>query len=98
MISLLFEAGLVQQSGMGVAPLSWQEIQAWLATTSLQLTTWEKLTLKAMSEAYASEYNQASDKTRPAPYVFVPEDVDEDIDRVAIGNKLKSLFRSLKKQ
>jgi hypothetical protein len=97
LVSLLFEAGLVQQTGMGVTALSWQEIRAWLDSITMQLPTWEILTLKRLSEAYAGEYNQASDKARPAPYVFVPEDVEEEIDRVAVGSKLKALLRSYKK-
>lgn len=96
LIPMLFEAGLVSQSGMGVAPLSWQEIQAWLNCTGLQLHTWEVTTLKQMSEAYAGEFSQASKPEAEAPYKYAPEEyVEQEIDHEAVCNKLKSAFKSL---
>lgn len=95
LIPLLYEAGLITQTGMGVGPLTWVEINAWLNTTRLKLTVWEKLMLRQMSEAYASEYNQASDKNRPAPFIFVDESIE--VDRKQVADKLGSALRSLKK-
>jgi broad specificity phosphatase PhoE len=95
LVSLLNEAGLVSQTGMGVAPLEWPHIESWLNVTELSLTVWEKLTIKNMSEAYAGEYNQASDPNRPAPYVHVDEEMK--VDREAVENRLLSALRSLGK-
>ncbi len=96
LVPMLFEAGLVSQSGMGVAPLSWQEIQAWLNCTGVVLHTWEATTIKQMSDAYASEYSQASKKDAPAPYQYRAEEyVEQEIDHEAVCNKLKSAFKSL---
>jgi hypothetical protein len=87
---LLSEAGMYSSNGMGAQPLSWQEIEAWLKCTELNLTVWEKLIIKEMSEAYVGEYSQASAKDRSAPYLHVPE----EIDRTAVANKVLSAFRS----
>lgn len=55
------------------------------------LSTWELLTIKELSAAYAAEYSQASDKNRPAPYS------QEEIDRSALASKFKNILRSFKK-
>lgn len=96
LIPLLFEAGLVSQAGTGIAPLSWQEIQAWLNCTGAQLHTWEVCTIKQMSDAYASEYSSASKADAKAPYIYAPEEyAEQEIDHEAVCNKLKSAFKSL---
>jgi hypothetical protein len=80
---------------MGVAPLEWKEIEAWLNVTELSLTVWEKLTIKNMSEAYAAEYNQASDPNRAAPYLYV--DKEMKINREAVASSFANILRSRKK-
>lgn len=94
MVALLQEAGLVSATGMGVIPITWQEIEAWLNTTELDLSVWEKLTIKEMSEAYVSEFNSASAKDAAAPYV--PAIEPEQIDRKAVANKIGSVLRGFK--
>lgn len=94
LVGYLMESGIAMSNGMGLTPLTWQELESWLRVTGLPLSTWEKLMLREMSEAYVNEFSQASAKDRPAPYVYT---VDE-IDREAVSDKLKSLFRSLKKR
>lgn len=93
-IGLLHESGLMSTNGMGPVPISWLEIDAWLRTANLDLSLWEKLTVKRLSEEYVSELLQASDKNRPAPYV--PE--KDDIDREAVANKILSIFRRIGKK
>lgn len=96
LMSYLFEAGVATSNGMGIVPLSWQEIDAWIEVTGLPLSTWEKLTLKEMSEAYVNEFTQASEKDRPAPYIRPVE--EEQIDRKAVADKLRNVFSGLKKK
>ena len=67
MIPLLYEAGLVEQNGMGIVGLSWKELNSWQECTQVKLHTWEVTTLKQMSDAYASEFSQASKPDHPAP-------------------------------
>ena len=95
LVTLLFEAGLVQSSGMGVSALSWAEIESWLYVTHLNLSVWEKLTIKNMSEVYAGELSMATKKDSVAPYTHV-----DDIliaDREVIANKLRNAFAAFKK-
>jgi len=93
---MLFEAGLVSQSGMGIAPLSWQEIHAWLDCTGLHLHTWEVCTIKQMSDAYASEFSQASKPDAKPPYQYVAEEyVEQAVDHDAVCASLRNAFRSL---
>jgi hypothetical protein len=91
----LYEAGLAGSNGMGIVSLTWTEISKWLECTDLNLTTWERLTIKAMSDAYVGEYSQASSKTRAAPYIHIDEDIVAS--RVKVANKLKNAFRSFGK-
>ena len=95
LVTLLFEAGLVQSTGMGATALSWSEIESWLRVTQLSLSVWEKLTIKSMSEVYAGELSTATKKDSPAPYTHVDEALFAD--REMIASKLKSVFSSFKK-
>ena len=96
LVVLLQEAGIMSTTGMGALPLSWQEIDAWLRCTQRDLSIWERLTIRELSEVYVGELNQASAKDRPQPYVFVEEEV-EKIDRPAVANKLLNALRSMKR-
>lgn len=96
LVTLLFEAGLVQSTGMGVTPLTWSEIESWLRVTQLKLSVWEKLTIKNMSEIYAGELSSATKKDSPAPYTHIDKALIAD--REMIANKLKNVFASFKRQ
>lgn len=69
LIGLLFEAGLMSSNGMGPVPISWSEICAWLEATELDVSVWDKLTVKALSEEYVSSLLQSTGPETPAPYV-----------------------------
>lgn len=90
LMNLLSEAGMISQTGMGIAPLTWTEIRSWLECTQLELSTWELITLREMSCAYAGEYSSASDKSAPPPYTAHVE----EIDRAGITNKIQNLLRA----
>lgn len=93
-VGLLQEAGLVSNGGMGVVPLTWSEIESWHRFTQLDLSIWERLMIRTLSEEYASELHRASAKDAPAPYVHVNE---VQIDRKAVANKIMNVFRSFKR-
>lgn len=86
----LWEAGLMSSNGMGPVSLSWLEIDAWCNRTGATPSTWELLTIKALSEAYVAELNKASEKDRPAPYTPVVE--VEEVDREVVQNKISSVL------
>lgn len=94
LIALLQEAGLMLTNGMAVVPLSWQEIESWLRTTKLDLSIWEKLVIREMSEAYVVELSKATGKDAAAPYTAVVE----EIDRPAVAQKLLSVLRGFKRK
>jgi hypothetical protein len=96
LVALFQEAGLMLSNGMGPVPLSWQEIEAWLRTTELQLSIWEKLTIREMSEAYVAELHKSADKHAVAPYA--PAVDLNALDRTAISNKIGSVLRGLKRK
>lgn len=98
LIALLGELGFVSHTGMGATHITWTEIKNWLDTTELELSVWEKLLLKEMSEVYASELSQASAKDYPAPYTApVDEVVDLVTERKAVDSKLRNVFSSFKR-
>ena len=92
LVTFLFEAGLVQSTGMGVNPLPWSEIESWLRVTQLNLSVWEKLTIKNMSEVYAGALSTSTKKDSVAPYT--PTDNALELDRGIISSRLKSVFAS----
>lgn len=52
---------------IGGEPLTYQEIAAWCGLTGIVLSSWEAVTLRALSASYASEYFAAKDPARPVP-------------------------------
>jgi hypothetical protein len=94
LLGLFFLSGQVTQTGMGLAPLSWQEIKAFIEVNDLDLMLFEKELLKKMSEAYCAESHRATDPHRPAPYV---EKKDEDeVDRIAQALQIRKQMRLLR--
>jgi hypothetical protein len=102
LMALFNEAGTAIQTGMGLVPLSWQELDSWLRCTQLELSPWEVRTIKSMSNAYANEYAQASKKDRPRPYnPEVREEISkEDLakERELIASQAMSVFAQFKKK
>ena len=96
LIGLLHEAGLMSSNGMGPVPLSWSEIESWIRCTELDLSLWERLTIKNLSEEYVGELSQATAKDRPAPFRHVED--EEEIDRSAVENKILSVLRGFNRK
>lgn len=98
LVSLFYSAGTATQTGMGLVPLSWQEIESWVVCSGLEetVTPWELGVVKRLSEAYSSEYARASTPSRPQPY---QPDVDVDtIDRDAVAAKVMNVLASFKRK
>jgi hypothetical protein len=83
LLAIFSLSGQALQSGMGLTPLSWLEIKAFIDVNELDITLWERELLKRMSEAYCAEYHKASDPKRPAPYT--PEVEENEVDQIALG-------------
>lgn len=88
------DAGTVGQGGMGITPLSWQEIRAWRLERTLRLEDYEITAIRALSCDYVSEYHAGTETNRPPPFEY-----DEScFDSVAAGNKIKNVLRGLTKK
>ena len=67
-IDRLVEIGLSEAAGMGVAPLSWREINEWQAATCVTLAPWESRLIRRLSAEYIAEGRRAEDDTCPPPW------------------------------
>jgi hypothetical protein len=94
LLELFFNSGQCIQTGMGLAPLSWQEIQAFIEVNELDLTLFERDIIKKMSEAYCAESHKATDPQRPAPYV--EKKAEDEIDRVAQAMRFREQLNLLR--
>lgn len=64
----LLEIGLTEAAGMGAAPLSWREIDAWCSRTAVDLDPWEARLLRKLSVAYLAEGRKAESENAPPPW------------------------------
>lgn len=96
LLELFALSGQAKSTGMGLVALDWQELRAFRLENELDLTIWERQTLKRMSEAYSSEYSLASNPNRPAPHTVEKE--PEEIDHIAQALKMMEVVRSMRKR
>lgn len=96
LVELLNEVGIVETNGMGMIPISWSEIDSWLSISGRSLSTWEALTIRELSSAYATEFAQASSPNKEAPWEA--EEVDVEIKRSVVADKMKSFLSAFKKE
>ncbi len=92
LVVYLNELGYCQTGFNGAIALSWAEIAAWQTLTNTTLTHWEALSVRTLSEHYAAQRHQSTDKACPAPY---RPDFDSVSDEQANGDKVVSFFRRL---
>lgn len=66
----------MQYSAFGAAPLSYTELAAWQSLTNKQLTPFEAITLRKMSEAYCSMLNTPD---AMCPYFIEVEKTEDEM-------------------
>ncbi|PHS13468.1 MAG: hypothetical protein COA78_06945 [Blastopirellula sp.] len=86
LVRYLWEAG---PSDFQIEPLTFAEINAWSAGTKTNLTAWEFVTLRKMSEAYCSWYHQGKEPACNTPWKTV------NLSKFVLMDKIKSIFASL---
>ncbi|GAA3708544.1 hypothetical protein GCM10022268_17340 [Sphingomonas cynarae] len=64
----LIELGISEAAGMGAAPLSWREIEAWSSGTGVRPEPWEKRLLRRLSAIYLAEGRLAESEHCPPPW------------------------------
>jgi hypothetical protein len=96
LVSFFHSAGAATRTGMGLTPLSWMEIEAWVRCNALEdvVTPWELQVIRRLSEAYVTEYALASDPKRKMPY----QPVVEEVDREAVAQKVSSVLSGFKRR
>lgn len=67
LIGYLQDMGYYLSTGMGMSPLPFTEIKAYIDLMKLDLSIWEVSTLREMSVAYVSQHNNNYDDTE-SPY------------------------------
>jgi len=89
-IEWLFDIGPMMYSSMGSSPISYQEIESW--RDGIELSHWEKSTLKGLSAEYMNWLQKGAKKDCPVPYsalVMTPE------KQTKISNSLSDFFTRL---
>lgn len=67
-MGMLMEIGLHQSTGMGIAPLSWSEIQAWAQMTRTLPSPADVRLIRQLSVEYVAESHRADDENAPPPW------------------------------
>lgn len=74
LVHYLMEIGPCSSNGMGLIPVSWQEIQAWQEQQGLSLNAWELKIIRMASGAYANQANISSKPDCPPPDKVIEKD------------------------
>jgi len=98
LVELFYLSGMATSTGMGLVPLSWQELRAFRLENKLDLLLWEREALQRMSASYCREYALSSDPQRPAPYVPQNQQDEEEANIKAAMRMLQMTQRFRKKQ
>ena len=72
LVGYLFEVGPTLPNGVGDAPLTHTEIEAWQRNTGIELQSWEARVIHASSLAYLSESQHATKPDAEAPWADAP--------------------------
>lgn len=86
-----FELGLTATSGMGLCPLSFQEIKAFSQCIEVELLSWESVTLRRMSVEYLIQLSAGETPECLPPY----GDPVNQFDREIVEKKISSALRAL---
>lgn len=68
LIRYLLEVGPTMPAGMGAAPVSWAEIDAWMRRTGIRLVAWEARLLRDLSSAYLGQHAKSDSFDAEPPY------------------------------
>jgi hypothetical protein len=87
LIKLLFESvSPALNSGNGLVPLSWQEIESFVRVNGFELNSFELRVIKNASKAYVMQSNLSSDPKCPPPHRFIKR------DPIKLAEHIKQVF------
>lgn len=69
LVDVLWQIGPSMPTGMGAAPISFGEMQAWQQQTGNELGSWEVRTLRRMSAAYVAQAEESRRRDCPPPWL-----------------------------
>lgn len=84
----LLELGITQAVGMGMAPISWSEMDAWQRRTGAVIEPWEVRLLRRLSTAYLAEGRKAESESCPAPWWTGVTAREREIEEAALRSVL----------
>ena len=91
LVQMLQNVGISSNNGMGLAPLSWTELDSWCKLTKTQLSPWESEMMVHLSRQYVMKH-----------YEFDKKDIMSEhnveitvIDRAKVSDKVGAFFRML---
>lgn len=87
LIGHLMEVGPAMSGGMGLAPLTFAELQAYQQAAGYELTPGEARTLRRLSQVYVSGVSEAEDPAMPPPWV-----ASRAHDRGAVADRVRAVF------
>jgi hypothetical protein len=87
LVNFFRELGSCLQTGMGLIPLTWQEIESWQRQNGLELKAWEVKALKLASSAHVSQVAISANPNCPPPNKAV------EIEPEKLDKKIKSILR-----
>ena len=88
MVGLFSDIGMAINTGNGLTPLSWREIEAFTHGTGISLTAWEAKTIRNMSAQYASGVIRYTNQNVQAPY-------RSEKEKTRIADTMKSALRGM---
>lgn len=92
LLDYLFEAGPTESNGMGPAPLTWQEMDAWARRMPRGLQPWEFVMLRRLSFEFCAESHRATDPDMPPPW----RDASVLPDPKLVADRLKAALRGMR--
>ena len=92
MLAHLQDVGPVLAGGMGPAPITYGELQAWQVTTGIDLIPWQATMLRRLSREFVAETSAAAEAARPAPWAPEHENAER---RAAVARDIGIGLRAM---
>ena len=89
-----FELGLFKNGAMGMTPLDWVDVSAWVSLMNVDLHPEEIKILRELSYAFVSWTNKAKEQNCPAPY---GDELTATVKSANIKEQMKRFRQGLKK-
>jgi hypothetical protein len=89
LVEWLYQVGPVTSAGMGMQPVSWQELNSWNQACGHDCTPWELEQIRMLSMAYLDQFTKAEEPSCPAPWID-----PNFVDHAALGERIKKQFRA----